>query len=179
MCCGVVWCAQVLMGFVCLFVCSVLLLPSIPPPNHLTTLPLLRSFPPPLPFPSTALSLVAGACPKSYGTNVARLAGLPASVVKRAGAMSATREALYAAGSAEQQQQQQGCGAGAAAEPCAMDVDGAVDGSGSGCGSAAEVQELMGSIRKCLAQLQKSEAGGGGQKEQLVQLQQRAALLCK
>ncbi|KAF5838281.1 muts domain V-domain-containing protein [Dunaliella salina] len=34
--------------------------------------------------------LVPGACPKSYGTNVARLAGLPASVVSRAAHMSAT-----------------------------------------------------------------------------------------
>eukprot|EP00983_Pelagomonas_calceolata_P024037 756079-Pelagomonas_calceolata.AAC.5 len=32
----------------------------------------------------------SGACPKSYGTNVARLAGLPASVVSRAAHMSAT-----------------------------------------------------------------------------------------
>jgi DNA mismatch repair ATPase MutS len=36
--------------------------------------------------------LLPGACPKSYGTNVARLAGLPASVVARAGAISAQRE---------------------------------------------------------------------------------------
>ncbi|KAG2440549.1 hypothetical protein HYH02_010133 [Chlamydomonas schloesseri] len=34
--------------------------------------------------------LTQGACPKSYGTNVARLAGLPPSVVTRAAAVSAT-----------------------------------------------------------------------------------------
>lgn len=33
-----------------------------------------------------------GACPKSYGTNVARLAGLPGSVVSRAASISAKRE---------------------------------------------------------------------------------------
>lgn len=34
--------------------------------------------------------IIAGACPKSYGTNVARLAGLPDAVVTRAAHMSAT-----------------------------------------------------------------------------------------
>lgn len=36
--------------------------------------------------------LAAGACPKSYGTNVARLAGLPESVVHRAAIISEQRE---------------------------------------------------------------------------------------
>jgi DNA mismatch repair ATPase MutS len=36
--------------------------------------------------------LCAGACPKSYGTNVARLAGLPAGVVSRAAQISAATE---------------------------------------------------------------------------------------
>ena len=36
--------------------------------------------------------LVRGACPKSYGTNVARLAGLPEPVVARAAALAAELE---------------------------------------------------------------------------------------
>jgi len=36
--------------------------------------------------------LTPGACPKSYGTNVARLAGLPAVVVQRAAELSARYE---------------------------------------------------------------------------------------
>ncbi len=36
--------------------------------------------------------LTEGSCPKSYGTNVARLAGLPASLVNRASLMAATLE---------------------------------------------------------------------------------------
>lgn len=38
-------------------------------------------------------TLTDGACPKSYGTNVARLAGLPAELVMRASALSNTLEA--------------------------------------------------------------------------------------
>lgn len=40
--------------------------------------------------------LTAGACPKSYGPNVARLAGLPASLLTRASALSNTLEACAA-----------------------------------------------------------------------------------
>ena len=36
--------------------------------------------------------LAKGACPKSYGTNVARLAGLPERVIQRAAAISKERE---------------------------------------------------------------------------------------
>ncbi len=36
--------------------------------------------------------LVEGACPKSYGTNVARLAGIPAGVVAKAAAFAAQLE---------------------------------------------------------------------------------------
>ena len=36
--------------------------------------------------------LTEGACPKSYGPNVARLAGLPASLVKRASELSSRLE---------------------------------------------------------------------------------------
>lgn len=129
------------------------------------------------------LCCCAGACPKSYGTNVARLAGLPASVVSRAGVMSASREAIYAAGAEQQQQHKQqtpepttaaaAAGGGDTAE--AMDVD---SGEGQkGVVVGAELQQLVNSIRSCVKQLQ----GGEGQamQEKLLQLQQRAALLCK
>lgn len=124
----------------------------------------------------------AGACPKSYGTNVARLAGLPASVVARAGVMSASREAIYAAGTAEQQHRQhtlQGtAAAGAGAD--AMDVDSGEGAAGDTAGGV-ELQQLMSSIKGCLKQLQGGAAGGQGQvvQDKLVQLQQQAALLCK
>lgn len=36
--------------------------------------------------------LTEGACPKSYGTNVARLAGLPDAIVQRAAEFSASLE---------------------------------------------------------------------------------------
>lgn len=41
---------------------------------------------------------VSGCCPKSYGTSVARLAGLPASVVSRAAVISEQREGKCTAG---------------------------------------------------------------------------------
>jgi hypothetical protein len=129
----------------------------------------------------------AGACPKSYGTNVARLAGLPASVVARAGIMSASREAIYAAGHQQQHNQQQrkqqqapGAAAAAAVDDTAeaMDVDG-----GEGRAGGVELQQLVGSIRSCLKQLQGGvHAAGEGQQavqEKLLQLQQQAAMLCK
>lgn len=37
-------------------------------------------------------NLTAGACPKSYGVNVARLAGLPSGVVNRSAAFAAQLE---------------------------------------------------------------------------------------
>ena len=44
--------------------------------------------------------LLPGACPKSYGLNVARLAGLPEAVMRRAGAKSAEFEAAIVAAEA-------------------------------------------------------------------------------
>lgn len=125
----------------------------------------------------------AGACPKSYGTNVARLAGLPASVVTRAGVMSASREAMYAAGAAQQQQLQQDrlqqppAAGTAAGGGDAMDVD-VCQGPSGGDG---ELQQLVGSVRKCLLKLKAGDGADEGQQqvqEQLAQLQQRATLLC-
>lgn len=49
--------------------------------------------------------LTRGACPRSYGTNVAKLAGLPATVVSRAAEISASRTSC-ALGSAIMQAQQ-------------------------------------------------------------------------
>lgn len=120
-----------------------------------------------------------GACPKSYGTNVARLAGLPASVVTRAGVMSSSREAMYAAGAAQQQQdrQQQPQASPAVGGADAMDVDVCQGPSGGD----AELQQLLGNVRKCLLKLKAGEGAGEGQQqvqEQLAQLQQLAALLC-
>lgn len=40
-------------------------------------------------------TLSPGACPKSYGVNVARLAGMPESILRRAGARSAELEHLF------------------------------------------------------------------------------------
>lgn len=123
-----------------------------------------------------AFAAVAGACPKSYGTNVARLAGLPASVVTRAGIVSASREAIFTAGAADKQRQSPDADTPAAA---AMDVD---SGAGAACGSGDDLQQLVVSIRGCLKQLQDGSASNGERQpiqEKLVQLQQRAALLCK
>lgn len=39
--------------------------------------------------------LVMGACPKSYGVNVARLAGMPESILQRAGSRSAQLELAF------------------------------------------------------------------------------------
>ncbi len=53
--------------------------------NPLHTLPLGLST-------CAPLAAATGACPKSYGTNVAQLAGLPLSVVRRAAIVSAEHE---------------------------------------------------------------------------------------
>lgn len=86
--------------------------------------------------------------------------------------MSASREAIYAAGAAQQQQQQP-----VDAAPAAMDVD-----RGAGGNREPELQQLVFNIRSCLKQLQDCNAAGSEEepiKEKLVQLQQQAALLCK
>jgi hypothetical protein len=88
--------------------------------------------------------------------------------------MSASREAIYAAGAAQQQSPDADTPAAAA-----MDVDSA---AGAACGSGDDLQQLVVSIRGCLKQLQDGRASGGERQpiqEKLVQLQQRAALLCK
>mmetsp|Transcript_20117 Transcript_20117/g.43814 ORF Transcript_20117/g.43814 Transcript_20117/m.43814 type:complete len:279 (+) Transcript_20117:142-978(+) len=86
--------------------------------------------------------LTQGACPKSYGTNVARLAGLPASVVQRAAHMSCVNE----------QAAKQAGGAGAGA----MQVDAA---------QAPEQQQQVGALQEALravAAAVKGAEGAGG-----------------
>jgi DNA mismatch repair ATPase MutS len=128
------------------------------------------------------LSPPAGACPKSYGTNVARLAGLPGSVVARAAVMSASREAIATGG------QKPAAAGDAAAGPDAMDVDDAPAAAAAAAvyqGEQKELQqvlELLGSVRSQLQQLKdaaRDDAAAGGLVQQLAELQQRAAVLCK
>ncbi|WIA28905.1 hypothetical protein OEZ86_011429 [Tetradesmus obliquus] len=127
--------------------------------------------------------LTAGACPKSYGTNVARLAGLPGSVVARAGVMSASREALATRG-----QQPAAAAAAAAGAPDAMEVDAEAAeqpqpaAAAQGAGELQQVAALLGSVRSQLQQLKgaaRDDAAAGGVVQQLAELQQRAAVLCK
>eukprot|EP00775_Hariotina_reticulata_P005635 gene5635-5874_t len=94
--------------------------------------------------------LTPGACPKSYGTNVARLAGLPASVVTRAAIISAGREAACSAGSQQQQPRQPEAGQAAAQQLLAQvcrhltqlkQPAGVTDDSAAGC-SKQVLQQL-------------------------------------
>jgi DNA mismatch repair protein MSH6 len=123
----------------------------------------------------------AGACPKSYGTNVARLAGLPGSVVARAAVMSASREAIATGG----QQPATAAGDDGAAGAEAMDVDDASAAPSTASKGEQELQqvlELLGSVRRQLQQLKdaaRDDAAAGGLVQQLADLQQRAAVLCK
>lgn len=84
--------------------------------------------------------LAEGACPKSYGTNVARLAGLPEVVVRRAAAISGAKEEVSGAEAA---------GAGAGQE--AMEVDGE--------GAEEEATRLASAVRAAVAAA-KGLAGG-------------------
>jgi DNA mismatch repair protein MSH6 len=124
--------------------------------------------------------LCAGACPKSYGTNVARLAGLPGSVVARAAVMSASREAIATSG---QQRPAAAAAAGDATAADAMEVDGdAAAAAGDSVQDVQQVAELLGSVRSQLQQLKgaaRDDAAAGGLVLQLAELQQRAAVLCK
>jgi hypothetical protein len=87
---------------------------------------------------------------------------------------------MYAAGAAQQQQQQDRQQQPPAAGGVdAMDVDMCQGPSGGD----AELQQLVGNVRKCLLKLKGGDGAGEGQQqvqvqEQLAQLQQRAALLC-
>lgn len=128
--------------------------------------------------------LTPGACPKSYGTNVARLAGLPASVLARAAEVSASREALAAGGAAP----------GPAAAPAAVhtpgrgaDAGAARDqqapggGGGPAAGGAGELKDLARAVAAQLSAL-KASAGGGAPEpllRQLGELQRRAAAACQ
>lgn len=86
--------------------------------------------------------LTDGACPKSYGANVARLAGLPDVVVRRA-----------AAKAQESEEARQACGAGGAPSAEGMDVDGAV---------VEEEEAAAELLRRVQAACKAAAAGGGG-----------------
>ncbi|KAG2496433.1 hypothetical protein HYH03_005657 [Edaphochlamys debaryana] len=105
--------------------------------------------------------LTMGACPKSYGTNVARLAGLPASVVARAAEVSAMWDqgrvgALAAAAGAAAADGPEGTASGAEA----MDVDGGAEGKGK-----QEEGGEAGKLRALAAELKAALAGAGGAEE--------------
>lgn len=99
--------------------------------------------------------LSAGACPKSYGTNVARLAGLPQSVVDRAAAISEKREAALAAAAAGNS------GAAASGAAVGAATNGAARENASEAPAPMAVDErLVASVQKVASRLR--QLGGGG-----------------
>lgn len=125
-------------------------------------------------------AVYAGACPKSYGTNVARLAGLPPSVLARAAEMSASREAL-AAGVALADPPTPGGGtdAGAARDQEAACVGGDAPATAGGAG---ELKDLARAVATQLAALKAAAVGGVPGPllfKQLGELQRRAAAACQ
>lgn len=103
--------------------------------------------------------LTDGSCPRSYGVNVARLAGLPESVVRRAGEVSEQVEAARKAGAGGSSVEGAG-DAGGEGGVEAMEVDGA-GGGGSGvpAGGAATATELL---QRLVATEGTAAAGSGG-----------------
>ena len=97
----------------------------LPLPLRLDTM-LLRLSPPQVCF---LYKVTSGACPKSYGHNVARLAGLPASVVAQASVKAAELEAMFreraqrASGGAQQGAPSAGDAASAGGEGKALDME--------------------------------------------------------
>ena len=92
--------------------------------------------------------LPPGACPKSYGTNVARLAGLPAVVVQRAAELSARYEG-HPRGAGQKEDCHKTAAAGAAAlqswGSVLKAVKGAVekDGTEEGAGGEQDVLQRL------------------------------------
>eukprot|EP00955_Chlamydomonas_euryale_P062237 358316-Chlamydomonas_euryale.AAC.6 len=113
--------------------------PHNQPSPHLPTLLTSPSPALPLPFP--------GACPRSYGTNVARLAGLPERVVRRAAVMSGSKEAANAAKRAAGDEPAAATLADRDAAP--MDMDG--DGGGPGVAIEAAAVAAAAAMRAALA----------------------------
>ena len=102
----------------------------------------------PLPQPCSC-PLHAGGCPKSYGTNVARLAGLPPAVVLRAAQMSAQRET---------QAKEQAVAAATAGGATAMEVNATAFGPPV---SADAAQVLRRGFASVVAGLRGGQAGKG------------------
>lgn len=128
---------------------------------------------PPAPQVTFLYRLSDGACPKSYGTNVARLAGLPDSVVRRAAAKAAESEAARTGGG-------QGAAAGAPSgggegadggqgEEAGMEVDGGERGGG---GEAAMLARVCAACRA-------AAAGDAAAADAVVQLQREVRQLLR
>eukprot|EP00879_Flechtneria_rotunda_P010892 GHRR01011382.1.p1 GENE.GHRR01011382.1~~GHRR01011382.1.p1 ORF type:complete len:1038 (+),score=487.25 GHRR01011382.1:2036-5149(+) len=118
--------------------------------------------------------LTQGAYPKSYGTNVARLAGLPASVVTRAAATSAAREAACTANNKR---------------PAAARIGNAtpvgLDGCASQLAGQDAMQRLLGQVCSQLKYLQQASSNGNCPAaatasviDKVLQLQQQIAAVC-
>jgi DNA mismatch repair protein MSH6 len=115
------------------------------------------------------LYMCAGTCPKSYGTNVARLAGLPAHIVARAAHMSAATQGGNASdvGGAAAVPGCDGDGSGSAQ----MGVDVPAAGDGAVAGMVA-VKELRQAVVSCVAAMQAMGTCAVPDAAQLKQLQQ-------
>jgi DNA mismatch repair protein MSH6 len=117
--------------------------------------------------------LTPGGCPKSYGTNVARLAGLPEAVVRRAALLAAAHASLAESGGGgnEQQQQQQGERDGGKAAAAAGEAEAAAVAAvaakvvravkAGGAASAGVLAQLRREAEAALADLDEEEGAAG------------------
>ncbi len=107
----------------------------------------------------TLLCMCAGTCPKSYGTNVARLAGLPAHIVARAAHMSAATQGGKARDAA-------------ASGSTHMDVDLPAAAAGGASNGMVADKNLREAVVSCVTALQAMGRGvvpDAAQREQLQQ----------
>lgn len=124
--------------------------------------------------------LLDGACPKSYGTNVARLAGLPDCVVRRAAAKAteseAARQASGGAAAAAAAAAQQG------SEDCANDdgmvVDGALAEQQQGPGTPS-LAELLRRVQAACKAAATAGSGGAASVDDLLELQREVRALMR
>lgn len=129
------------------------------------------------PIPSAQVTflyrLTDGACPKSYGTNVARLAGLPDSVVRRAAAKAAESEAARTCGGQGAAAGAPSCGGegadGGQGEEAGMEVDGGEQAGGAEAALLARVRAA------CLA----AAAGDAAATDAVLQLQREVRQLLR
>ena len=87
--------------------------------------------------------LTEGSCPKSYGTNVARLAGLPKTLVDRASLMAATLERRASEEAAAKE------GSATALMPLVNKIKSAVTGP-NGAARDTTVKELQNTVEQLL-----------------------------